>query len=64
MIEIDIFVFSISLFIGLFFVYIYAPKPQIIMKYPTIQNADKLKYIDESNTCYKYVPKEVNCPKN
>ncbi len=34
------------------------------MKYPTLKNADKLKYIDENNKCYKYTPKEVNCPEN
>ena len=39
-------------------------KPKIIMKYPTLKNADKLKYIDENNKCYKYTPKEVNCPEN
>ena len=63
MIEIDLFIFSVSLFIGLFFVYMYAPKPHVIIKYPTLKNSDKLTFIDESNKCYKYVPKVTNCPK-
>jgi len=63
MLKINFFIFSVSLFIGLFFVYIYAPRPKIIIKYPTVKNANKLTYIDENNNCYKYIPKPVNCPK-
>lgn len=62
MFKIDLMVFSISLFVGLFMVYVTAPKPHVIIKYPNLKNADKLTYIDENNNCYKYVPKEVKCP--
>lgn len=61
MIEIDFMIFFMSLFIGLFFVYISAPKPNIIFKYPTVNTAHDITYIDEANTCYKYIPKPVNC---
>ena len=61
MIKIDLMVFFISLFIGLFAVYITAPKPNVIFKYPTIKTAHDITYIDEKNVCYKYVPKPVNC---
>jgi len=61
MIKIDIIIFSISLFIGLFLVYVTAPKPNIIFKYPTIKTANDIIYVDEKNTCYKYIPKLVNC---
>ena len=64
MIKIDLMVFSISLFVGLFFVYITAPKPNIIFKYPTLNNIHDTTYIDENNKCYKYVPKVVSCEKN
>lgn len=63
MIKIDLMIFFISLTIGLFFVYVTAPKPNIIFKYPTVKSSNKIKYIDEKNTCYKYVPKQVNCKK-
>jgi hypothetical protein len=63
MINIDLFIFSIALFIGLFFVYLYAPKPNVIIKYPTLKNANMLTYIDENNKCYRYVPKVTKCPK-
>lgn len=56
--------FFISFFIGLFFVYISTPKPKVIIKYPTPENAGKIIYKDNSDICYKYISKEVNCPKN
>ena len=52
-----------SLFIGFFLVYITAPIPNIIVKYPTLKNANDTIFIDESNKCYKYIPKPVDCDK-
>ena len=63
MIKIDILVFIISLFLGLFVVYVTAPKPNVVFKYPNINSANKITYIDENNTCYRYIPKPVECKK-
>ena len=63
MVEINLYIFFISLFIGLFVVYITSPKPQIIIKYPTLENIMTTTYIDESNICYKYISKEIECPR-
>lgn len=54
--------FFISFCIGMFAVYISTPKPKIIIKYPTPDNAGKVIYKDNSGICYKYSAKEVNCP--
>ena len=43
----------ISIIIGIGIIYILAPKPEIILKYPNEQNI----YIDENNVCYKYSKK-------
>ena len=56
--------FLISFCIGIFLVYISTPKPKIIIKYPTPQNAGKIIYKDNSGLCYKYLAKEVKCPRN
>jgi hypothetical protein len=64
MIKIDIFYFFISLFIGFFIVYITAPKPIVIVKYPTVKNAGKILYEDDNGVCYKYKALEVNCTNN
>lgn len=62
MLAIDPFYFLISLFIGLFLTYSFTPNPKVVYKYPTPDNADSTIYENESNTCYKYKPNEVDCP--
>jgi hypothetical protein len=59
---ININYFFISLFIGLFIVYITVPEPEIIFKYPTPHNTGKIQYMDHANVCYEYVAKEISCP--
>jgi hypothetical protein len=54
--------FIISLAIGMFFVYISSPEPQILYIYPTPDNVDKILYKDKTDTCYKFTAKEVKCP--
>ena len=54
-------VFLISLGIGLLFCYLTLPRPEIIFKHPTPENAGNIIY-NEKDTCYKYDAKEVICP--
>ena len=54
--------FFISLSIGLFYVYITTPTPEIIIKYPTPENAANLIFTDDSDNCYKFNTKLVSCP--
>lgn len=54
--------FFIALSIGLFFAYISTPQPDIIIKYPTPDNAGKVIYKDKAEVCYKYKAQEVSCP--
>ena len=53
--------FLVSLFVGMFFVYIFSPTPDIIIKYPLPEENDNIIYQDETDTCYKYIKEEVNC---
>jgi hypothetical protein len=62
--QINLFYFLLSLFIGLFVVYSFSPKVEIIYKYPTPENCKNNIYKDISDNCYKYVSKEVDCPNN
>ena len=62
MIKINLFVFGLSLFVGLFLVYVTSPKPRIILKYPNLKNVNNLNFVDENNNCVKFSPKEVACP--
>lgn len=51
-----------ALFLGIFFSYITAPEPTVIIKYPTPYNFDKVTYKDKSGVCYKYKMNKVYCP--
>tara|TARA_B100001989_G_C24077261_1_gene240706 strand:- start:142 stop:366 length:225 start_codon:yes stop_codon:yes gene_type:complete len=55
-------VFIIALSIGLFLSYALNPKANIIYVYPNPETEDKVLYKDKSDTCYKFVSKEVKCP--
>jgi hypothetical protein len=59
---INVNAFFISLAIGIFITYIYSPPKKIIIKWPTPENAGKIVYKDESESCYKYKANEIPCP--
>jgi len=50
MIKINIELLLISIIIGIGIIYVFAPKPEIILKMPNESNV----YIDTNNVCYKY----------
>ena len=43
----------ISILFGVAIIYIFAPKPEVILKLPNESNI----YIDNNNVCYKYYKK-------
>jgi len=49
--KINIELLLISIIIGIGLIYIYSPKPEIILKMPNDSNEI---YIDTHNVCYKY----------
>jgi len=59
---IDLKFFLISLCVGFFFVYIFTPYPDVVIMYPTPENAGKIVYKDAADVCYKYRADEVSCP--
>ena len=60
--KINIPIFFVAFIFGLFMCYITNPKPKIIIKYPTPDGDDV--FIDDSNSCYKYISEEIECPKD
>lgn len=54
--------FIISLAIGMFFVYTIGAETNVIYVYPTPDNANKIQYKDENDTCYEYEAMEMKCP--
>ena len=55
-------IFLISLSIGIFMTYIFIPEKTIIYVYPTPDNENQIFFKDTTNNCFKFNPKEVNCP--
>lgn len=53
--------FYITLFISFLVLYLVAPEPKIVVKYPDIQNAESTLYVDDNNVCYRYKKKEITC---
>jgi hypothetical protein len=60
---IDPLAFFIAFAVGLFFVYIYAPKKKIVIQWPTPENAGKIVYREKDDSCYTYMVNEVPCNK-
>jgi len=48
--EINIELLIIFIIIGIGIIYVFAPKPKILIKYPNEKNV----FIDNNNVCYKY----------
>jgi hypothetical protein len=44
----------IGLFFGVLVIYALTPPPKVIIKHPTLDNAGKVIYVDNSGVCYKY----------
>lgn len=53
--------FLIAFALGIFYVYISAPKQRVVIKYPTPYNANKVYYQNDDKTCYKYKVEETKC---
>ena len=56
--------FFLAFCIGLSICYIMAPKPTVLVKYPTPETSGLLTFIDDASNCYKFKTKEVKCPKD
>ena len=55
-------VFIISLAIGLFLAYITTPDPGVIYVYPNPDTEESILFKDKSDTCFKYISKNIKCP--
>ena len=59
---IEPFYFIVALAVGLLLCYLITPTPDVIIKYPTPENAGKTIYTDDAENCFKFVSTEVPCP--
>ena len=48
--------------LGLLACYVMAPRPTVVLKFPTPFNAGSVVYQDAAESCYKYDATKVACP--
>jgi len=60
--EIILIYFLLSIMVTYIVLYLLYPKPEIILKHPTIHTEKSDLYIDDNDVCYKYHRTEVGCP--
>lgn len=58
---ISIHYFIGSFALGILIVYLLAPAPDVVVRFPTPHNAGKVTYEDRVGTCYQYSATEVAC---
>ena len=56
--------FLIAFTIGILYIYLFSGRPEIIIKYPTPENAHQYVFRDDAENCYRFHTQEVPCPKN
>lgn len=59
--KLDPLAFAVSLGLGLMVVYVTAPRPRVVIKFPSPLTAGKTVYRDDRNGCYVYRPEKVEC---
>jgi len=58
------FWFFMAFAFGLLACYLLAPKPEVVVKFPSPYNAGKIVYNDKAHNCFVYNAEEVACPKD
>jgi hypothetical protein len=48
--------------IGMLVVYLTKPRPELIVKFPTPQNAENIIYKTDDDTCFKFMASKESCP--
>lgn len=61
--KLNLFALILSFCIGILYVYISSPAPNVVMKFPSPYNAGKVVYTNKLNECYKYKYDKVDCKK-
>jgi hypothetical protein len=47
--------------VGLLMVMLFSPKPDVIVRFPSPDNAEVTTYTDDSGTCFQYKATQVKC---
>ena len=59
--KINFVYFLVSFAVGIFWVYVMTPPPELVVKFPSPYNAGLVMYKDKAENCYKYNAEKINC---
>jgi hypothetical protein len=62
--KLDPIAFALSLWIGMMIVYVIAPRPKRVIKFPMPGNSGKVVYRDALQGCYVYKSEKATCDKD
>ena len=62
--KIHLLSFMLAFAFGLLLCYLIEPTPDVVLKFPSPMNTDRVTYKDRSHTCYRYRAAKVPCPKD
>lgn len=54
--------FILAFGFGLFMCYLTKPQSQVVVKFPSPNNANQVTYTDQSSNCFKIKADQVECP--
>lgn len=55
--------FVLAFAVGMLFIYMFSPKPEVVVKFPTPWNAGNIVYHhDNADTCFVYKASKAVCP--
>lgn len=57
----NIYAFLIAFGVGMLYVYMNAPKPKVVVHYPSPYNAGAITYTDSAGTCFVFKANKVSC---
>lgn len=56
--------FVVAFAVGLLACYLFTPPPQVVVKFPSPNNAGQVVYRDKNDTCFKFQADKVSCPRD
>lgn len=59
---INIYYFVAAFIVGIVYTYLCSKVPDLVIKYPTPENAGLITYKDDAGVCYRYKVVESECP--
>lgn len=59
--KLNLFAVIVSFCIGILYVYVSSPAPNVVMKFPSPYNAGEVVYRNKAEECYKYDVEKVDC---